>query len=433
MKRLLFCLFLLSLAGLVRAAPPLPQEPVEADRVVAVVNDEVITLHELQGRLDSVVSQLKRQGTELPPKEVLQKQMLERMIMDRIQVQYAKENGLHVEDGELDMAINRIAANNKMTPDQFRKALEKDGVTFVKFREEIRDEMLISRLKNREVDSKINISEGEVDNYLAGQAQAGVTPEYHLAHILVRTPEGASPEQLQKLKAKAEQIMEHLRKGDDFAQVAAAYSDAPDALDGGDLGVRPADRLPSLYAEAAAKLQPGEVSPLLHSPNGFHIVRLLEKRGGGAALPPVQQTHARHILIKVNELVSEDEARRKLQAVRERLEHGGDFAELARLYSQDGTASKGGDLGWVYPGDTVPEFERAMDQLKVGDISQPIQTQFGFHLIQVLERRTQDVSDERRRVLARQVLRDRRADEDYQDWLRQMRDRAYVENKLNDE
>lgn len=433
MKRLLFCLFLLSLAGLVRAAPPLPQEPVEADRVVAVVNDEVITLHELQSRLDSVVSQLKRQGTELPPKEVLQKQMLERMIMDRIQVQYAKENGLHVEDGELDMAINRIAANNKMTPDQFRKALEKDGVAFVKFREEIRDEMLISRLKNREVDSKINISEGEVDNYLAGQAQAGVTPEYHLAHILVRTPEGASPEQLQKLKAKAEQIMEHLRKGDDFAQVAAAYSDAPDALDGGDLGVRPADRLPSLYAEAAAKLQPGEVSPLLHSPNGFHIVRLLEKRGGGAALPPVQQTHARHILIKVNELVSEDEARRKLQAVRERLEHGGDFAELARLYSQDGTASKGGDLGWVYPGDTVPEFERAMDQLKVGDISQPIQTQFGFHLIQVLERRTQDVSDERRRVLARQVLRDRRADEDYQDWLRQMRDRAYVENKLNDE
>lgn len=433
MKRLLFCLFLLSLAGLVRAAPPLPQEPVEADRVVAVVNDEVITLHELQSRLDSVVSQLKRQGTELPPQEVLQKQMLERMIMDRIQVQYAKENGLHVEDGELDMAINRIAANNKMTPDQFRKALEKDGVAFVKFREEIRDEMLISRLKNREVDSKINISEGEVDNYLAGQAQAGVTPEYHLAHILVRTPEGASPEQLQKLKAKAEQIMEHLRKGDDFAQVAAAYSDAPDALDGGDLGVRPADRLPSLYAEAAAKLQPGEVSPLLHSPNGFHIVRLLEKRGGGAALPPVQQTHARHILIKVNELVSEDEARRKLQAVRERLEHGGDFAELARLYSQDGTASKGGDLGWVYPGDTVPEFERAMDQLKVGEISQPIQTQFGFHLIQVLERRTQDVSDERRRVLARQVLRDRRADEDYQDWLRQMRDRAYVENKLNEE
>lgn len=433
MKRLLFCLFLLSLAGLVRAAPSLPQEPVEADRVVAVVNDEVITLHELQSRLDSVVSQLKRQGTELPPKEVLQKQMLERMIMDRIQVQYAKENGLHVEDGELDMAINRIAANNKMTPDQFRKALEKDGVAFVKFREEIRDEMLISRLKNREVDSKINISEGEVDNYLAGQAQAGVTPEYHLAHILVRTPEGASPEQLQKLKAKAEQIMEHLRKGDDFAQVAAAYSDAPDALDGGDLGVRPADRLPSLYAEAAAKLQPGEISPLLHSPNGFHIVRLLQKQGGGAALPPVQQTHARHILIKVNELVSEDEARRKLQAVRERLEHGGDFAELARLYSQDGTASKGGDLGWVYPGDTVPEFERAMDQLKVGEISQPIQTQFGFHLIQVLERRTQDVSDERRRVLARQVLRDRRADEDYQDWLRQMRDRAYVENKLNDE
>ncbi len=407
-------------------------DPVEADRIIAVVNDEVITLNELRQRLDSVVSQLRRQGTPLPPADVLEKQMLERMVVDKVQVQFAKDNGIRIDDGQLDMALNRIAANNKMTLSQFRQTLEKDGVSFLKFREEIRQEIMMARLKEREVDAKLLISEGEIDNYLAGDGAGGSAEEFQVAHILVRAPESASPEQLQKLKAKTEQILDRLKRGEDFAQVAAAYSDAPDALQGGNLGFRSLNRMPNIFAEAVQKMQPNQLSPVIRSPNGFHIIKLVAKKGG-ASIPAVQQTHARHILIKVNEVVSEAEAKRKLQAVKERLDHGGDFAELARLYSQDGSAPKGGDLGWLYPGDTVPEFERGMDALKVGEISQPIQSMFGWHLIQVLDRRVQDVSDDRKRALARNTLRERKSDEAYQDWLRQLRDRAYVEYRWEEQ
>ncbi|MDE2584429.1 MAG: peptidylprolyl isomerase [Betaproteobacteria bacterium] len=435
MKRclpLLLCLLLLTEGALAEVSRAPSREPVEADRIVAVVNDEVITLHELRTRLDSALSQLKRQGTPLPPPEVMERQMLERMVTEKIQVQFAKENGIRIEDAQLDLALNRIAANNNLTPEAFRQALEKDGIPFVKFREEIRQEMMIARLRDREVENKLLISEGEIDNYLAGASAGGAAEEYQVAHILVRAPEAASPEQLQKLRAKAEQIVERLNRGEDFAQVAAVYSDAPDALKGGDLGLRPLDRLPTIFADVVAKMKPGQVSTILKSPNGFHIVKLVAKKGG-AALPPVQQTHARHILIKVNEVVSEAEAKRKLIAVKERLDHGGDFAELARLYSQDGTAPKGGDLGWLYPGDTVPEFERAMDSLKPGETTpQPIQSMFGWHLIQVLDRRVQDVSQDRARALARQALRERKSDEAYQDWLRQLQDRAYVEYRLEE-
>ena len=435
MKRclpLLLCLLLASEGALAQASRSSRQEPLEADRIVAVVNDEVITLHELRARLDSALSQLKRQGTPLPPQEVLERQMLDRMVTDKVQVQFAKENGIRIEDAQLDMALNRIAANNNLSLDAFRRALEKDGIPFVKFREEIRQEMMIARLRDREVENKLLISEGEIDNYLAGASAGGAAEEFQVAHILVRSPEAASPEQLQKLRAKAEQIVERLNRGEDFAQVAAAYSDAPDALKGGDLGLRSLDRLPTIFADVVGKMKPGQISAILKSPNGFHIIKLVAKKGG-AALPPVQQTHARHILIKVNEVVSEAEAKRKLLAVKERLDHGGDFAELARLYSQDGTAPKGGDLGWLYPGDTVPEFERAMDSLKPGETtSQPVQSMFGWHLIQVLERRVQDVSQDRARAVARQALRERKSDEAYQDWLRQLRDRAYVEYRLEE-
>jgi peptidyl-prolyl cis-trans isomerase SurA len=252
-----------------------------------------------------------------------------------------------------------------------------------------------------------------------------------MAHILLRAPESATSEQLQKLKLKAGQVLDRLKKGEDFAQLAAAYSDAPDGLQGGNLDWRSLDRLPAIFAEAAGALKVGEVSPLLRSSNGFHLVKLVAKRGG-AAVPAVQQTHARHILIKVNEVVSESEARHKLAGLRERLVHGGKFAELAKLFSQDGSAPKGGDLGWIYPGDTVPDFERAMNLLQIGEVSQPIQSPFGFHLIEVLERRVQDVSSDRRRAAARQVLRERRLGEAYQDWLRMARDRAYVEFRLED-
>lgn len=419
-------------SGSVSAQGRVPASPVEADRIVAVVNDEVITLYDLRTRLETALSQLKQQGTPLPPRDVLERQMLERLVVDRVQLQLARDTGLRIDDGQLDQALGRIAASNKMSLGQFRQALERDGIPYAKFREQVREEMTVARLREREVDNRLVISDAEVDNFLQAEtAKSGNADEVQVAHILLRAPEAASPEQLQRLKAKADQVMDRLRRGEDFSQIAASFSDAPDALQGGVISPRPVDRLPAIFAEAVAKMRPGEVSPILRSANGFHIVKLIARKGS-LSLPPVQQTHARHILIRVNELVSESDARHKMAGLRERLQHGGDFAELARLFSQDGSSAKGGDLGWIYPGDTVPEFERAMDGLALNEISQPIQSPFGFHLIQVLERRTQDVSDERKRMAARQALRERKLDEAYQDWLRQIRDRAYVEYRLEE-
>jgi peptidyl-prolyl cis-trans isomerase SurA len=429
LRAILFCA---CLVGLASAQTRTPAQPIPVDRIVAVVNDEVITLYELRSRLDSALGQLQRQGMPLPPRDVLEKQMLERLVIDKVQLQQARDMGLRVDDGQLEQALQRIAAGNNLSLSQFRAALEKDGITFASFREEIRSEMTIARVREREVESKIFISDGEIDNYLASASGLGSAgEEYQLAHILLRAPESASPEQIQKLRAKADQVLERLSKGEDFAQLAAAYSDAPDGLKGGNLGWRSLDRLPAMFAEVGVTLKVGEVSPVLRSSNGFHLIKLLAKRGGAAA-QAVEQTHARHILIKVNEVVSESEARHKLEGLRERVKHGENFAELAKLFSQDGSASKGGDLGWIYPGDTVPEFERAMNLLAPGELSQPVQSPFGFHLIEVLERRVQDVSSERQRAAARQALRERKRDEAYQDWLRQARDRAYVELRLEE-
>jgi peptidyl-prolyl cis-trans isomerase SurA len=406
-------------------------EPIEADRIVAVVGDEVVTYVELRTRLAAALKQLQRQGTPLPPQDVLERQMLERLITERVQLQYARDSGMRVDDSQLDQAIGRIAAGNKMTVPQFRAALEKDGMQYAQFREEIRSEMVTVRLREREVDSKLIISDGEIDNYLANQAASGSGEEYQLAHILLRAPESASPEQLQKLRLRGEQALKRAQAGENFAELTAAFSDAPDALQGGDLGWRALNRLPTLYAEAASRLQAGQVSELLRSSAGFHVVKLLNKRGGSAPAS-VQQTRARHILIRINEVVSEAEAQRKLETIRERIVNGVDFAEQARLNSQDGSAAKGGELGWLSPGDTVPEFERAMDALKINELSPVVQSPFGMHLIQVQERRERDVSEERQRGLARQALRERKLDEAYQDWLRQLRDRAYVENRLEE-
>jgi len=409
------------------------QEPMEVDRVVAVVNDEAITLHELRSRLAAVERQLKKQGTPLPPRAVLEQQLLERMIIDRVQIQFAKETGMRIADGEVDAALRRIAEGNRLSLPDFKAAIERDGIVWAKFREDIREEMTIARLREREVDNRVVISEGEIDNYLASaEAQGGGSQILQLAHIIVRVPEQTTPQQLAKIRARADQALQQLRAGEDFAKVAAVFSDAPDGLKGGTMEPRPADRLPGLYAEAAKNLKPGEVSEVLRSPAGFHIIKLLGSQGGVAAMPALRQTHARHILIKVNELVSEAEARRKLVVIKERLDNGADFAEQARLNSNDLSAARGGDLGWLYQGDTVPDFEKAMDALKIGQISQPVQSPFGFHLIQVLERRTEEASAERRRLVARAALRDRTSDEAYQDWIRQMRDRAYVEYRLED-
>lgn len=426
-KTLILFLSLCSL--LVPAAQAAPAEAVEADYIVAVVGDGAITRNELRSRLEVALRQLQKQGTPLPPQDVLEKQMLERLIMEQVQFAYAKESGLRIDDAQLDQAIGRIAANNNMSLAQFRVALEKDGIGYGEFREEIRGEMIMARLREREVESRLAVSDSEIDNYLANQAASGGGDEYRLAHILLRAPESATPEQLLKLRQRGEQALAKARAGENFAELTAAFSDAPDALQGGDIGWRPLDRLPVLYAEAAAKLQAGGVSELLRSSAGFHIVKLVERRGANQPAS-VQQTHARHILIRTNEVMSEADARHRLETVRERIVNGMDFAEQARIFSQDGSAAKGGDLGWLNPGDTVPDFERAMDALKPGELSQVIKSPFGMHLIQVVERRERDVSAERQRTVARQALRERKLDEAYQDWLRQLRDRTYVENRL---
>ena len=402
------------------------------DRIVAVVNTEVITQRDLAERIAVIEAQLRRQGTPVPPRDVLERQVLERMIMDRVQVQFARETGVRVEDLQIDRTVQMIAEQNKLTLADFRSALERDGLSFDRFREDIRTEILISRLREREVDSKIQIGETDVDNFLQELQGGDAGAQFNLSHILVRVPENASPEQVDARLRRAQEALDKARGGADFGQLAVSYSDAPDALQGGGMGWRERDRMPELFVEAVLKLQPGELTDILRSPAGFHILKLNERRGGGGAFI-VEQARVRHILARVNELVSETEARRKITLLRQRLTEGANFAELARLNSDDtGSAPRGGELGWVVPGDLVPDFERAMEALKIEEISAPVRTPFGFHIIQVEERRRADLSSDRKRIEARRVLRDRRADEAYQEWLRQLRDRAYVDYRLEE-
>ena len=425
----LLLLWLACLANTYAANPQKQVTPI--DHIVAVVNDDVITRHELDDRMGIVTSQLKKQGTALPPLEALEKQILERMVIDMLQTQFAKETGVRVDDSQLDKTLQRIAQENKFASlVDFRTKLEQDGVDFKKFREEIRGEIIATRLREREVDSKLMISDSEIENYLATQAkQTDKGDEYLLSHILVLVPEQASADKIQASRQRAEQALERLRGGADFAQIAVGFSDAKDALQGGNLGWRPSDRIPVMFMDALQKMHNGEISPILRSPNGFHIIKLVERRSKGVPLV-VTQTHARHILIKTSELVPDNEAKKRLLDVKLHIETGNDFAEQAKRYSEDGSAIQGGDLGWVSPGDTVPEFEDAMNALQPGQISGAVQSGFGWHLIQVLERRNADVSLEQKKQQARMAIRAFKSDEAYQDWLRQLRDRAYVESRL---
>ena len=404
-----------------------------ADRIVAVVNNEVITYRELEQRVQRVVAQLRGQGAPLPSSDILARQVLERMITERVQLQFAKDTGVVVDEAELDRTIEAIAGQNRLSPRDFQRAVEREGFGWESFRENIRNEMLISRLREREVDRKIVVSDAEVDAFLeANEGSAGEQQEFSLSHILVRVPEQASPEQIGARRTRAEEALAQLRSGADFRQVAVSFSDAADALRGGNMGWRPAERLPELFVEAVAGLKPGDVTPVLRSPAGFHILRLDDRRGGGAGPKQVRQTHARHILVRTNELVSEGDALRKLNILRERIRQGAEFAELARLNSDDASAGRGGDLGWILPGDTVPPFEQAMNALKEGEVSTPVRTPFGFHLIEVMGRRTADVTIDRKRLEARRVLGARRAEEAYEEWVRQLRDRAYVEYRAEE-
>lgn len=406
------------------------QQAGDIDSVVAVVNDDVITRYELDDRIRDVVRQLQRQNTPLPPMDVLQKQILERMITDMLQRQYAKETGVRVDDSQLDQAITRIAQQNKFPSlAAFRAKLEADGVNYKKFREEIRSEIISTRLRKREVESKIMISDKEVDDYLANKARLGSKgEEFHLAHILVVVPEQASAEKIQAARERAEQALARINAGADFAQVAASVSDAKDALKGGDLGWRSGDTIPPLFMDQLQKMKPGDTSALLRSSSGFHILKLLGKRSANAPVV-ITQTHVRHILIKTSEIMPDAEAKKRIMEIEQRIEAGADFAEQARRYSQDGSAQQGGDLGWISPGETVPEFEAEMNKLKPGQMG-VVQSQFGWHLIQVLARRNADVSEKQKREQARIAIGTFKSDELFQDWLRQLRDRAFIEYHL---
>lgn len=402
------------------------------DRIVAVVNKEVITQFELTDRIGRVQKELQRRGTSSVSHSELEHQVLDRLIVEKVQLQFARETGMRVDDLELDRTVNRVAENNKLSLTEFRQRLDGDSIPFDKFREELRNEILLNRLRDREVMSKLTVSESEIDNLILEQSEKKeIGTEFNIAHILVRVPEQATPAQVEARRARAEEVVKRLKDGTDFAQLAATYSDAPDALQGGVIGWRGRQRLPELFVEALTGLSVGSVSGVFRSPAGFHVVKLLDMRGAGAPVL-VEQAHVRHILVRTNDLVSEEEAKRKLLGLRDRIVNGVNFAELARLNSDDGSASRGGDLGWVYPGDTVPEFEHVFSDLKLMEVSQPVKTPFGWHLIQVLERRTADVSSDRKRAEARKALLDRKGDEAYQEWLRQLRDRAYVELRLEE-
>lgn len=402
------------------------------DRIVAVVNDEVITNGELDYRIRLAEAQLARQRIATPPADVLHKQILDRLILDKAQTQLARETGVRVDDGTVNAAIGRMAEQNAMSLPAMRSKVESDGVSFTQFREDMREEITRMRVRDREVDAKIQISEGEIDNFL--QEQATVTAgsiEYDVAQILIGVPEIASPEYVERAHRRAQDLFGQIESGADFARLAAGYSAAPEALSGGDLGWRTLDRLPTLFADAVRKLKPGELAPIVRSPVGFHILKLVATREAASVRisnKPVMQTHARHILLRVSDAMPEAEVKRRLFDLRERLVKGSqDFAQLARLYSVDPSSTRGGDLGWLYPGDTVPAFEEAMSGLKINEISEPVQSPFGWHLIQVIERRVEESSVERKRMEARQAIRERKSEEATQEWLRQLRDRTYVE------
>jgi peptidyl-prolyl cis-trans isomerase SurA len=414
------------------AAPAGPRS-IPLDRVIAVVNDEAVTQWDLAEQRRIVLQQMKAANVQAPARDVLDKQVLERLVSEKALNQYAKENGIRIDDTTVERTVTRVADENKLNLEDFKKALEREGLTFATYREDLRRELLVQRIREREVDSKLQVSDAEVNNYLATVAvQAGGENEYLLSHVYVNVQDQATPDVIEARKQRAEEALAKIRNGDDFGQVAAGFSDAPDALQGGSLGWRTPARLPSVFSDVVRALKPGEVSGVLRSPAGFHLVKLVELRNRNSPTV-VDQAHVRHILIKVNESTSEAEGRARIDRVRDRITSGGaKFEDIAKLNSDDVSRVRGGDLGWLSPGDTVPEFEKAAQTLALNQISQPVRTPFGWHLIEVLERRRQDVTLDKKRDQARIALRQRKSEEQFQDFIRQLRDRTYVEYKSDD-
>ena len=415
-------------------APALTVAGAELDRIVAVVNDDVIARSELDAQVEQVRNRLRQAGTAPPPDRTLRRQVLERMVLNRLQLQLARDSGIRVDDERLNRTLLRIAEQNNLTLREFRDALERDGHDFAKFREEIRDEIMVSEVRRRRVESQVHISQRDIDDYLSTMESQGAEADrhrYRMQHILISVPDGASAEEIAQARARTERLLGEIRAGADFASVAVTHSDGQQALEGGDLGWRQASDLPTMFGDALLRLEVGEVTEPVRSASGFHLVKLVDKRGSERQM--VRQTRARHVLITLDELTDEAAARRQLSALRERIVNGEDFGEIARIHSDDsGSAPKGGELGWVDPGNTVPVFERAMDSLEPGSLSQPFRSQFGWHIVQVLERRERDDTDSARRAEALRVLRARRIEENMRTWVRRVRDEAYVEYRLDE-
>ena len=409
-------------------------EPQLLNAVVAVVNNDVITTDELAERAHSAALNLRRQKIQLPPMQQLRVQVLEQLILERAISQRARETGIRVDDGIVNATIEQIAQQNKISVAELRRRLSLDGVTFPQFREEIRSQIVAQRLREREVDDEIKIPESEIDAFLADQAGYNIndTIEYNISHIWIPTSESMSSDELSAARDTADDILERAQDGEDFGRLAASYSKASDALDGGNLGWRTLSQMPTALAAAVrdARQQSSKVAMNVSS-DGYYIVKVNDRRDGvktKLAGGPVTQTHVRHILMAVTPVTDEATVLNRLNDIRKRLvENKEDFATLARLHSVDGSATRGGDLGWVPPGDTVPAFEEAMTNLTPDEVSRPIKTQYGYHIIQVLDRRQEAVDAERMRYMARQVLRQRKLAEATANWQRELRDRAYVE------
>ena len=421
-------LLLLLPPSIMAAAPAPPKATGEIDRILVIVNDDVITETELANRLAETRKQLALEKIKTPPDDILRKQLLDRMVLERLQLQLAVQTGIRVGESEVDQAIETIARRNNLSVENFRKALAKSGMDVAAYRAQTRDQLTIQQLLEREINNRVNVTDSEVSHFLENpQSRADMDVTYNLSHILIGIPESASPEAIQAAKKRAEDILRQLKAGADFEQIAVSYSQGADALKGGGLGWKKPGELPELFLGALKGMSPGDISETLRSPNGFHILKLNDKRGAAQA-EAVTQTHVRHILLRTSEIQSLEDARQKLLNLRERVENGDDFAALARAHSEDtGSAASGGDLGWVNPGMMVPEFEKAMNALKPNQLSQPVRSSFGLHLIQVLGRRSHDITQERLEAAARQQIHARKADERYEQWARQLRDEAFVE------
>lgn len=415
--------------GALLASSVVHAEVVPLDRVVAIVDNDVVMQSQLDQRLREVRATIQKRGAPLPPEHVLTQQVLERLIIENIQLQIGDRSGVRITDEELNQAMGTIAQRNNMSLDQFRAALSRDGLSYDEAREQVRREMIISRVRQRRVAERIQVSEQEVQNFLASDlGKIQLSEEYRLANILIPVPDSASPETVQAAARQAQEMYEQLKQGADFGQLAVSRSAGDNALEGGEIGWRKAAQLPSPFDSMVGSLAVGDVTEPVRTPGGFIIIKLEEKRGGSKMLR--DEVHVRHILLKPSEIRSEEETQRLAEKLYERIQAGESFSDLAKKFSEDpGSKLNGGDLNWVDPESLVPEFREVMNNAPQGQVTKPFRSPFGWHVLEVLGRRATDSSDKFREQQAAQTLRARKYDEELQAWLRQIRDEAYVEIK----